>query len=279
MSDSVHCFYGKWRGAFQDAAAVIAGLCLFAFASCVILKNTDRYQAQRARTLAEKYSSAAWPERREIIREIVKYYKSSQAGLVTATLTRAAEDSHQAVRVEAVRAIDRVEEKWSHELLRKCALSDASDNVRWYALKALKKRRDPADIEVFIRGMQSEDWLVREESVGGMLALDDATIRERLVPYIIRAINDPRTNVSLAALRKIRVKDDRLYAAITAKLYAASDFDYSLITSCLEALYGYRLDEKTRERIIQLLLHQNVRIRLLALHVLKRDAALSPRIR
>lgn len=279
MNDSGHCFYGKPRRAFQAAAAFIAGLCLFGFAGCVILKNTDRYQAQRARMLAEKYSGAAWPERREIIREIVKYYKSSQAGLVTATLARAAEDSHQAVRIEAVRAVDRVEEKWSHELLRKCALTDASDNVRWYALKALKKRRDPADVEVFIQGMQSEDWLVREESVGGMLALDDATIRERLVPYIIRAINDPRTNVSLAALRKIRVKDDRLYAAITAKLNAATDFDYSLIASCLEALNGYRLDEKTRERVIQLLLHQNVRIRLLALQVLKQDAALSPRIR
>jgi hypothetical protein len=48
-----------------------------------------------------------------------------------------------------------------------------------------------------------------------------------------------------------------------------------MLKACLIALKGYKLDEKTKQKIINLLVHPNIRIRILALRVLKKDQMLS----
>ncbi|HOT44583.1 MAG TPA: HEAT repeat domain-containing protein [Spirochaetota bacterium] len=243
-------------------------------AGCGVFQKSDFVRVQKQREAALRYPGANWIERRDIVRAVVDYYGKDRNDLVIGILTYAAQDPQPAVRIEAVQSLAKIKSDRTLPLVKKTALEDRNDNVRWYAIRALRSFRDPSSADVFIRGLESRDWLIREESIKGICSLDDTTVRSRLIPFIIRALNDPSTSVMLTTLRWIRTRDDRLYAAISEKLRNATEYNYSLIQASLLALRGYQLDSKTKEKVIGLLLHNNPQIRVLALRVLKKDSAL-----
>ncbi len=241
---------------------------------CGISRKSELMRLQKQKEVAARYDAEHWMERRDIARDIVRHYGKDRNDLVLDILTMAARDPHPAVRIEAVWGFARLPSALSLPTITKAALEDGNDNVRWYALKALRSLNDPSSAGTYARCLGSGDWLIREEAIKGICALDDAVIREKLVPSIVKAINDPNATVMLAALQGVKIKDDRIYPTIAEKLRTASEYNYSQIEASLAALNGYRLDPKTKEKVINLLVHNNQRIRVLALRVLKKDSIL-----
>jgi hypothetical protein len=244
------------------------------FAGCNMLQKAEIIRKQNVRNAANKYATGNWLERREAVNEIIKYYGPEKNELIIGTLLVALSDPHEAVRIAALTDLARFKLEATHAVIKKIAAEEENTDTRWYALKALKIFRDPADIDAFIKGFQSDDWLIREESVKGFLVMDDESIRSRLMPQILSAINDSRESIAITTLRRLKTKDERLYKAIIDKFSKLTKFNYSLIEATLTALNGYRLDEKTRALTINLLVHPNIKIRLLALKVLKNEKIL-----
>ncbi len=250
-------------------------LLLLCFLPPVGCGKSEMVRVQKQRSAANRYPAATWIERRDIAREIVNYYGKNKNDLVIGILAHAAQDPQPAVRIEAVQSLVKIKPEHALPIIKKTALDDRDDNVTWYAIKALRTFKDPSTADVFIRGLGSSDWLIREESIKGICSLDDATIKAKLIPSIIRAINDPSSSVMLSALRGLKTRDERLYPSIAEKLKSSTEYNYSLLEASLMALSGYRLDPKTKEKVISLLVHNNSRIRILALRVLKQERILN----
>lgn len=258
----------------KTPASLAVVLLSLALAGCGMFHKSDLARVQKQREAALRYPGANWMERRDIVRSVVDYYGRDKNDLVIGILTYAVRDPQPAVRIEAIQSLGKIQSERTLPLIKKTALEDSDNNVRWYAMKALRSFKDPSSADIFMRGLDSGDWLVREESIKGICSLDDATVKARLIPSIIKAMNDPSTSVMLTAMRRVRTRDDRLYRVISEKLRNASEYNYSLIQASLTALRGYQLDPKTKEKVIGLLLHNNPQIRVLALRVLKEDRTL-----
>jgi HEAT repeat protein len=239
---------------------------------CGLLQKSELVRTQKQRSAANKYAAGNWMDRVEAVREIVRYIGPDKNDLIFGTLTVASGDPYQQVRMEAVKGLAIVGNQECLAMLRRIASSDPADNVRWRALRELRDLGDAAAADIYVRALDSDDWLIREEAARGIISLDKAVIRERMIPHILRAMNDPDINVVLAVLNNISLRDPRLYPAIANRLLAESD--YSLLAASLKALNGYRLDDKTKEKVIDLLVHSNSRVRVLALRALKSDRAL-----
>lgn len=240
---------------------------------CSLFQKSDLVRTQKQRNAANKYAAGNWMERVDAVREIVRYIGPDKNDLIFGTLMVASGDPYQQVRMEAVKGLAIVKNQECLSMLRRIASEDPADNVRWLALRELRGLGDPSAADIYVRALDSEDWLIREEAARGIISLDEAVIRERMIPHMLRALNDPNVNVVLAVLNNITVKDQRLYRVIAERLHVKSD--YSLLEASLKAINGYRLDEKTKEKIIDLLVYNNSRIRILALRVLKSDQALA----
>lgn len=244
-------------------------------AGCNMFQKSELVRVQKQRSAANKYATGNWMDRRDAVKEIITCLGHDKNDLVIGTLMVGSKDPYSAVRIEAVKGLGILHTNEALDVVKKIATDDKDGNVRWHALKELRSFKDPSIAEVYIKGLGSDDWLIREESVKGMLAMDDTIIKEKLIPYIIKAINDPSTSVSYTTLHVVKIKDARLYQAITDKLNSSSLYNYSLLEASLIALEGYKLDPKTKEKVINLLVHDSTRIRLLALRVLKKEEILS----
>ena len=86
-------------------------------------------------------------------------------------------------------------------------------------------------------------------------------------------MNDPSIAVRIETLRHVRIRDAGLYREISA-LINNQKTGISLLKAALTAVTGYRIDEKTKKRIIKLLTHENRNVRVLALRALKKDEEL-----
>jgi hypothetical protein len=250
---------------------LIAALLL---AGCGRFQKAELVRIQNQRALANKYAKGNWMDRRDAVREITKYAGAQKNDLIIGTLKVATRDTHSVVRIEAMKGLPAIRSVETLALLKQAAAGDRDGNVRWYALQSLRLFRDPSIADVYVKGLSSDDWLVREESILGILELDEAAVRPRLIPAIIRALGDPRSSIVITTLMNLKVRDDALYRAITGRLFACSDFDYSTMEAALTALEGYSLDPKTKEKVLNLLVHNNYRIRVLALRVLKKDRSM-----
>ena len=240
-------------------------------AGCNLFQKAEIVRIQNQRSSANKYAAGDWMERRDAVREIVNYLGKEKNDLIIGTLMVAAHDLHTAVRIEAVKGLTKISPERSIPVIKKMASEDREGNVRWYALKSLQTFNDPSTAGIYVKGLESEDWLIREESIRGILALDEKTIRAGLIPSIIKALNDPSSSVVITALKSITIKDARLYQVIADKFNSYADHQFSLLEASLHALEGYRLDAKTREKVINLLVHNSNVIRVLALRVLKQE--------
>lgn len=248
-------------------------------AGCSVFQKAEVVRIQKQRDMANKYASGNWMERRGAVREIVNYFGKEKNDLIIGTLLVAAQDPSSAVRIEAVTGLARIKSDQTIPIIKRMATIEKEGNVRWYALKALQTTGDPSRADIFMQGLESDDWLIREESVRGLTGMDEATIRARLIPSLVKAINDKSSSVAITALRTIAIKEERLYNAIAKRLVSCSPYDYSLLEASLTALNGYRLDPKTKEKVGNLLLHDNRTIRVLALRVLKKEKTIAAPVR
>ncbi len=144
-----------------------------------------------------------------------------------------------------------------------------------YAIQTLAQYRDPTSAPIFAKGLASDDWLVREESIKGLLTIDDIFIKRISVPYIIQSLNDSRINVRLATLENIKIQNKVIYNELTVIINNEENYNKTnLLNAAIKAINGYLLDKATRERLISFLTHPNTEIRLSSLKVLKKDKEL-----
>lgn len=242
---------------------------------CAIFQKAEIIRRQNVRSAATRYATGNWVERRDAVEEIIRYYGPEKNDLILGTVLVALQDQAGMVRIEALKGLAKLKLEITFPIIEKIALEERDTNVRWYAIRALRGFKNPSAADVFIKGMESEEWLIREESARGMVMMDAAVIQSRLIPHIIGAIHDRHLNVSAAALRGLKINDARLYPAIAEKFNACTENNYTLLNASLRALRGYRLDEKTREKLVNLLVHPNRNIRVLALRVLKKEKSLT----
>jgi HEAT repeat protein len=251
------------------AAALVLAICFQAGCGggATRLKKEDR---QKIRETAARYENPNWQVRRGAVKELGSY----PAREAEEVLVNALDDSHTLVRIEALEGLAKTDNRKARRRIRALAEYERNNNVRWQAIRVLGTFRDARDAVVFAKGLSSEDWLIREESIKGLLAIDDFAIKYVSVPYVLQALEDPSLNVRVAAMENLSVRDERIYRALAAMLDDQVMTRHTLLKALLKALNGYRLDGLTLKRTTSLLVHQNVEIRVLALRLLKRDREL-----
>lgn len=252
-----------------SALPYFLALSVFLAAGCGRIADI-KGEEDKIQGLIRSYESGNWEIRRKTVEEISPY----QSVEVEKLLLQATEDSHQLVRIEALKALKKRGNKKVKRAVKRLAEYERDSNVRWHALQTLAEFRDPTAAPVFVQGLGSTDSLIREESVRGLLLIDDFAIKYVSIPYILQALEDPSINVRLAALNHLSFQDERIYAAMTGMMDREALNRYTLLKALLKALEGYRLDSTTRKKISALLVHPNLEIRLLSYNVLKKDREL-----
>ncbi|MBN2403269.1 MAG: HEAT repeat domain-containing protein [Spirochaetes bacterium] len=221
--------------------------------------------------LSQSYKSNSWETRKEAVSNLCFHYSPEVEDIVITAL----EDTHSAVKIEALKCLGIKRPLKAKRIIRRIAESEQDNNIRMYSIQSLAKYRDPTSAPVFAKGLNSEDWLIREESIKGILMIDDALIKRISVPYIIQALNDSRINVRLAALENLKIKNKIIYNELSAIINNDETYNkINLLNAAIKAINGYLLDKTTREKIISLLTHPNVDVRISSLGVLKKDKEL-----
>jgi HEAT repeat protein len=240
---------------------------LLACAKGVLLKQSDEDAVNAA---AKLYESSGWDRRLRAVEQLA----GIRSGKAVDLLIRATGDVHPLVRIEAINGLAKSDAARARRTVKNIAEYETNSNVRWYALKALSGFRDPTAAPAFANGLRSDDMLIREESIRGLLMIDDFAIKYISIPYILQALEDPVMNVRLAALDTLSIRDERIYKMLTDMLDREVFYKYTVLKAVLRALYGYALDPLTRKIVTGYLVHPNVDVRLLSLRVLKKDREL-----
>ncbi|MCX8122567.1 MAG: HEAT repeat domain-containing protein [Spirochaetes bacterium] len=210
------------------------------------------------------YKSDNWKTRLEAIQAVATIKGDRAENLII----KALEDSHIAVKVEALHILSKRPIKRAHAYVKDLALYSNNDNIRWEALKTLSRYRDPRDAAVFIYNFSNEDWLVREASIVGLLSIDDYSTKYIHIDSIIKAMDDSSISVKLAALAHLTITHPALYNKLILMLSTENNTP-SLIVAILKALQAYTIKEKDRDKIVELLTHSSATVRIAALQTLK----------
>jgi hypothetical protein len=210
------------------------------------------------------YESDDWTTRKKAVNRVSRILTPDATGL----LLKATYDTHEIIRIEALTGLRRHTPQSALERIKEIAETESSSNIKWHALKTLGYYREPTAALIFAKNLKNEDWLIREESIKGLLKIDDYAIRYVSVPYVLEALGDSSMSVKLTTLKYLHVSDPRIYEKLSGMLMSAGDGQQALIEETLKALKGYELEQKTRDRVIGYLTHQNVNIRLSAHRVL-----------
>ncbi len=221
--------------------------------------------------ILKDYRSRNWERRLNAVITISKYTNLKDPLKAEILLYKATYDDHTAVRIEAIKGLSEYSSKIVIDRIKKIAKKGKNANEKWYALNALARYGDPDFAEIFLSGLKSKDWLIREISIKGILMIDSIKIKYKLIPVIIKAINDPNESVRIAALNNLDIKDKAIYKELIKKIKKKNYSKNTFLRAVLKALSGYKLDKSTRSKIINLLTHRNPAIRILALRVLKEE--------
>ncbi len=93
---------------------------------------------------------------------------------------------------------------------------DADPNVKWTAIRTLAENPPAQALPVFVENFESEDWLIREASITGILRIKEESLRARISPLVIRALQDTASGVRIAALNNMSFRDESFYRLIAA---------------------------------------------------------------
>ncbi|MCP4131523.1 MAG: HEAT repeat domain-containing protein [bacterium] len=231
----------------------------------------------------KKFVSGNWELRLQGIRAIsntpsLETDDKKIANNIEELLLKASQDNHAIIRIEAIEGLVSLSSKKSMKRILDMARYERDDNVRWAAIEGLGKLKKPSAIPIYLIGLNSDDWLIREASIKGVLLMENVPDKQVIIPYIIQSIKDPNITVKITTLNYIDIKDNQIYFAITKIFHDKLDSKNTLLKASLKALKGYILDEKTREKVINLLTHRNKETRILALHVLKEEKILEDKL-
>jgi HEAT repeat protein len=256
---------------------LILSLILFstAFLSCTsnIIITEEKKRRRDIGLVIYKYKSENWEERIDALNEISGYNTLPHSIKALRLLVEATYDNHSAVRLVAIKKLADFPSIISRNRLTEIAIEKNNSNEKWYALHTLASYKDPLLSPIFIEGLKSSDWLIRDISITGILMLDNTFLEKSMISYIIKALRDPASRVRLTTLKNLKIKNQALYNEIKKNLEEKNKKIFTIAS--LKALRGYRLDKNTRNRVIQHLTDNNSKIRILALRVLQEEELIS----
>ena len=230
----------------------------------LIILRDDKAELNNYR---KQYKQGDWQRRAHAVIEISKIDIPESSVF----LLKAVDDIHPSVTILALDGLSKRQPGIALERIKHLAEFESNKNIRWYALKALAEYRDAKSAPIFVIGIKNSDWLIREESIKGLLMIDDYAIKYVSMPHIIQALYDKKINVRITTMRYLDIKDKRLYSILNKILYKNLKRNNTMLVAVLKALKGYKLDKKTRKTMINLLTHPNRDVRLLSFHVLREE--------
>jgi len=216
------------------------------------------------------YSSADWHVRLTAVKRASEYSNTAYAGKILNLMIIASADYHPAVQIQAIKSLKQMKSYAALEKLREISMADPDYNVRRTAITALHDYESSANSDIFLAGIESRDWLIREASYIGLLKIKPENVQMNYIGKIIKGIKDPNLSVKLAVLTNLKIKDPLLYNEISG-IIKNKNTGISLLKGALAAINGYTFDERTRKRLLGLLTHRNKDVRLLSLRALKRE--------
>lgn len=257
----------------KNIAFIPLFLAVITLASCSLKTGLypDDAEARRSiRNSINDYSSEDWVVRLGAVKSASRYGDTVYAKNVILLMLLAADDYHPLVQIEAIKGLKKMRSYAALEKLRELSLTDPDLNVRRIAIETLQDYSLPENADIFITGIESRDWLIREASYIGLLRIKPDDTQKNYIGKIIKGIKDRNISVRIAVLTNLKIKDPLLYNEISG-IINNKKTGISLLKGALVAANGYTFDDKTRERLLGLLTHRNKEVRLLSLQALKRE--------
>ncbi len=216
------------------------------------------------------YNSDNWEVRLESVKRISKYSTTVYAKNSLLLLIKALDDSHSIVRIEALMILKEMEAPAAEEKIGNIAIYDGSSNVRSAAFSALEEYGNADNQDIFIHGIDDPDWLVKEAALKGLMNIKDPQIQLKYLDVILNAMSDKNISIKITAISNLNIKDPRIYDELS-KIINNKESGLSILKAALDKIKGYKLDAKTKTRIIELLTHRDKNVRILSLQALKQE--------
>lgn len=235
------------------------------------IKTDINQNAVYYKSVFDKYQSENWVVRYQAIVELSNYIKTPFYDEIEILLLKATYDNHPKIKILSLELLSHLPSGRIINRIIDMASETKDDNVKLYALMTLSEYKSMVTYPIFVSGLESQDWLIRDVSMKGLLLINDYEDNNKIIPYILKGLNDPSDIVVITTLENLNIKDDKIYREIITifnKVYK-NNIKNSLLLACLHAIRGYRLDDDTRKKVINLLTDLNKDIRLLSLRILK----------
>jgi HEAT repeat protein len=219
-------------------------------------------------TAVDNYNSENWEIRLLAIKSISKYSDTVYAKNSLLLLIKALDDPYSEIRIKALKSLKKIKASAAEGKIGYLALTDENPNVRYFAYLALEEYTNIADEDIFLQGLNNDDWLVKEAALRGLMRIDDQAIQIRHINIIINCIKNKNTAIRLTAIQYLTIKSTLIYDEL-ADIINDKTSGLSVLKAALSEIKGYKFDIKTKMRIIELLTHRDKNIRLLSLQALR----------
>jgi len=245
---------------------------LFFLVACIGTKENTLIKKSRntkaAAAAFKDYDSLNWTIRRKAVINITNYTRKQELPFTEKALIRASKDDHCEIRIVAIKGLRIIATVNAKKRLASLSSIESCNNARWYALQSLSTFKSDVYGSIFKKSYKSSDWIIREASIIGFMSIKNKRYLQKNTSFIQNILNDPIEANRLTALKYLSIKNDKLYLTITSQYNKIPQYRISIIKGYLAALNGYILDAKTREKIINYLIHDNKEIRILSYRVL-----------
>jgi len=226
-------------------------------------------------TAVNNYNSDNWETRLNSVKIVSKYSESVYAKNSMLLVIKALDDSHSIVRIEALKVLKKMKAPAAEEKIGILALTDENANARFFAFSALEEYQNIKNEDIFIKGLNDRDWLVKEASLKGLMKINDPEIQIKYIDIILNAMKDKNISIKLACISNITIKDPLIYVELAGIINNKESSLYTL-KAALAKIKGYKIDDKTKKRIIALLTHRDKEVRILSLQALKQEEIIIP---
>ena len=254
---------------------IIMNVTLLISCSSTARFSDDAEIQNNIKSAVNNYNSDNWEIRLKSIRSVSKYSDSIYAKNSMLLVIKALDDSHSSIRIEALKILRKIKAPAAEEKIRAIALTDMNSNARYYAFAALGEYRNIKNETAFIKGLESRDWLVREAALSGLMGINDPEIQIKYIDIILNAMKDKNVSIKLACISSLTIKDPLIYSELS-KIINNKKSSLYLLKAALKQIKGYKIDDKTKNRLISLLTHRDKEIRILSLQALKLEEVIIP---
>lgn len=230
----------------------------------------DMAAQQEITAAVNNYNSENWEVRLASVKSISKYSDSVYTKNSLLLLMKALDDSHAKIRIEALKTLKVMKAPSAEEKIGSIALNDINSNVKFFAYSALEEYGSIQNEDIFIHGIDDTDWLVKEAALKGLMKIKDPEIQIKYLNIIVSAINDKNISVKLTAISNLNIKDPLIYENLS-EIINNKESGLSVLKAALEKIKGYKFDNKTKGRLIELLTHRDKNVRILSLQALKQE--------